>query len=97
MEEERDEDMEMVIRPRNVAWNKMKMPFMFLPYRIFAEWTNIAELIKKNEAKDDVNSPTDIQIENRTRTIHRKLHEVSWALLGLDRLKFTYSTEQKLT
>lgn len=88
--------MEMVVRPRDIVWNKMKMPFMFLPYRIFTEWTNIASLIKIRQEKDGVNpAAADIELETHIRNIHRHLHKVNWILCGLNKLKFTYSSEQR--
>lgn len=97
MDEEQDEDMEMVVRPRDVEWNKMKMPFMFLPYRIFAEWTNIAALIEEEEVKAGENPSRGIRLENRIRKFHRELHKISWALFGLNKLKFIYPSEQTFT
>lgn len=97
MEEEPDEDMEMVVRPRDIVWCKMKMPFMFLPYRIFTEWTNIASLIRKRQRKDGMNpAAADIELETHIRNIHRDLHIVNWIQFGLDKLKFTHSSERRL-
>lgn len=103
MEEEQDEDMKMVKRPRDVPFNKMKMPFMFLPYRIFVEWTNIADLLnvylkldKGDTSKKIQTNPSTTSIENHIRQIHSELHKVNWTLIGLDSLKFTYCTEQRI-
>lgn len=105
MEEEQD-DMEMVVRPRDLPLTKMKMPFMYLPYRIFLECTNITDLVKECSKLDkdgtkkiQPNQSTrsiEIEHENIIRKIHSELHKMNWCLFGLHKLKFTCNTKQKL-
>lgn len=95
VDENQDQDMETVTRPENLAWNEKKLPFMFLPYHLFAEWTNVKEIIRNNADTIGAKPLTDILIEKSIRKIHRDLHKVNWSLFGLHELKFIYRSERK--
>lgn len=83
-----DDELKMLERPRDVMWHEKKLPFIFLPYHIFANWTNISTIVKENRAKSNRNAPSAVQLEEYVRIVHRNLHNISWGLNGLDKLCF---------